>query len=115
MKYLFSNKPKFCIPYLFSLVIRKISGMQNLPSAAPEARGYPHPATGGMALRADFAYSKIRDKKAQNIIEYAILFVAVVTVLIVFLGKNGSYSTAVNSMIKQPLDMMDKARSQGFQ
>ncbi|MBF0123306.1 MAG: hypothetical protein HQL21_07900 [Candidatus Omnitrophica bacterium] len=55
------------------------------------------------------------NNRAQNMIEYAVLFAAVVAVLIMVLRPGGSYSTSVNDVLKKPLDMIDKARSQGFQ
>ncbi len=55
------------------------------------------------------------NKKAQNIIEYAVLFAAVVSALIIFLPKSGGgYSQSVNTVLEQPLKMMDKAQGQDF-
>lgn len=53
-------------------------------------------------------------RKAQNIIEYIVLFVAVVVVMLVFLKRGGNYENAVNKVIQQPLKMVDEAVKSDF-
>lgn len=53
-------------------------------------------------------------RKAQNIIEYAVLFVAVCVVLILFLNRGGGYSSGVESLLEQPKIMIEEAQSKDF-